>query len=58
MSKLRYGLQLTHKVRLDEEEKKLRNIKAAQIAQNKVIRLLDRSKIKDRRRSGRNAIKI
>ena len=49
MSKLRYGLQLTQRVRLEEEERKSKNIKATQIAQNKVLRLLDGSKIKDRR---------
>ena len=49
MSKLRYGLQLTQRVRLEEEERKSKNIKATQIAQNKVLRLLDGSKTKDRR---------
>ena len=49
MSKLRYGLPLTHKVRLSEEDRKRKDIKAAQLAQNKVLRLLDGSKIRDRR---------
>ena len=34
-SKLRYGLQLTTKVRLKEEDKSEQNTKAVQIAQNK-----------------------
>ena len=50
MSKLRYGLQLTNKVRLTEEDRKTKDIKATQLAQNKVLRLLlDGSKIKDKR---------
>ena len=49
MSKLRYGLQLTHKVRMTEEDTKTKDIKAVQIAQNKLLRLLDGSRVKDRR---------
>ena len=49
MPKLRYGLQLTHKVRLSEEDRKTKDITAAQIAQNKMFRLLDSSRIKDKR---------
>ena len=41
MSKLRYGLQLTHKVRMTEEDTKTKDIKAVQIVQNKLLRLLD-----------------
>ena len=49
MSKARYGLQLTHKVRLTEVDRKSKDIKATQLAQNKMLRLLDGSRIKDRR---------
>jgi hypothetical protein len=49
MSKLCYGLQLTHKVRMTEEDTKTKDIKAVQIAQNKLLRLLDGSRVKDRR---------
>ena len=49
-SKLRYGLQLSMRVRLSEEESKNESMKAVQIAQNKVLRMLDNSSIKDRRR--------
>ena len=45
---MRYGLLLTHKVRLAEEDKKTKDMKATQIAQNKLLRLLDGSRIKDR----------
>ena len=37
-----YGLQLAHKVRLTNEEVKNIDSKATQIAQNKVLRLLDK----------------
>ena len=43
MSKVRYGLQLTHKVRTSEEDAKTKDIKAVQIAQNKLLRLMDGS---------------
>ena len=49
VSKLRYGLQLTLKVRLTEDDVKTKDMKATQLAQNKVLRLLDRSRIKDKR---------
>ena len=49
MSKMRYGIQLTHKVRLTEEDKHSKDIKATQVAQNKMLRLLDGSRLKDRR---------
>ena len=45
MSKLRYGLQLTHKVRLTDEDRKRTNSKATQITQNKVLRLTDGSRL-------------
>ena len=48
-SKLRYGLQLCAKVRLREEESTDGNMKMVQIAQNKMLRILDNSSIKDRR---------
>ena len=38
------------RVRLSEEESKNESMKAVQIAQNKVLRMLDNSSIKDRRR--------
>ena len=50
MSKLRYGLQLCSQVRIQETEHKTNNMKVTQIAQNKVLRLLDGSAQKDRRR--------
>ena len=43
MLKMRYGLQLTNKVRLSEDDKKSKDIKATQIAQNKLLRLMDGS---------------
>ena len=49
VSKLRYGLQLTLKVRLTEDDVKTKDMKATQLAQNKVLRLLDGSRIKDKR---------
>ena len=49
MSKLRYGLQLKHKVTLTEEDKKTKNLKATQRAQNKVLRLLGGSRMKDKK---------
>ena len=50
MSKLRYGLQLCAKVRMNEEETTNQYVKATQIAQNKMLRLLEYSKISNRRR--------
>ena len=46
---MRYGIQLTHKVRMMEEERKSKDMKATQLAQNKMLRLLDGSRIKDKR---------
>ena len=48
MSKLRYGLQLCSLVRCSEEERKTNNMKVAQLAQNKMLRLMDGKAIKDR----------
>ena len=48
-TKLRYSLQLTDRVRLTEEDKKTNNIKATQIFQNKVLRLLDWSRLRYKR---------
>ena len=48
MSKLRYGLQLCTNVRIEESELKNGNMKSLQIAQNKLMRLLTRTSIKDR----------
>ena len=45
---MRYGLQLTNKVRLTEEDKYFKDIKATQLAQNKMLRLLDGSQVKDK----------
>ena len=39
MSKMRYGLQLMNNVRLTDENRKLKNIKATQIAPKNVTRL-------------------
>ena len=58
MSEMRYGLQLTHKVRLKEEDRKRRDVKAIQIAKNKLQRLLDGSRIKDLRSMGGHARKF
>ena len=48
-SKLRYGLQLCSNVRIIEDETKNAHIKKAQLAQNKILRLLDNSTLKDRK---------
>ena len=48
VSKLRYGLQLSSNVRTHESELKNTNMKAAQIAQNKLLRLLNNSTLRDR----------
>ena len=37
MSKIRHGLQLTNKFRLTEEDRKLKNIKAVQLAPKKLL---------------------
>lgn len=48
-SKLRYGLQLTHKVRTQEDDRTTKDIRATQVAQNDVLRLLDGSRRRDRK---------
>ena len=48
MSKLKYGLQLCTNVRTEESEKKTGNMKSAQIAQNKLMRLLINVSYRDR----------
>ena len=47
-SKLRYGLQLCSQVRLKESDSQNNYMQAAQIAQNKMLRLLDNSTLSDR----------
>ena len=49
MWKIQYGQQLTHKVRLSEEDRNTKDLKATKIAQNTVLRLLEGSRAKDRR---------
>ena len=49
MSKLRYGLQLCTEVRINNNEPINGNLKAVQIAQNKLLRLLDNCLISERR---------
>ena len=46
MSKMKFGLQFTHKVKVTEVDSNNKDIKATQIAQNKVLRLLDGTQIK------------
>ena len=48
MSKLRYGLQLCTNVRILESETRNANMKSAQIAQNKMMRLLAKVPYNDR----------
>ena len=48
MSKLRSGLQLCFTVRTNDEEVKIRLVKDLQLAQNRLLRMLNNSKIKDR----------
>ena len=47
MAKLRYGLQLCNQVRLKPEDSENQNMKAAQIAQNKMLRMLDGVSLKE-----------
>ena len=49
VSKLRYGLQLCTEVRILDTETKNGNLKAVQIAQNKLLRLLDNSPISEKK---------
>ena len=48
MSKLRYGLQLCTNARILESETKNANMKSAQIAENKMMRLLTKASYTDR----------
>ena len=48
ISKLRYGLQLCSKVQLTIEETKSMAMKTLQLAQNRLLRLLNNSRVKDR----------
>ena len=47
ISKIRYGLQLLGKVRLYNEDPECGDIKAIQLVQNKLLRALNNTKIKD-----------
>ena len=47
MSRLRYGLQLCNKVRVQEEDKSSQNMKSVQIAMNKMVRMLDGVSLKE-----------
>ena len=47
MSKLRYGLQLCNQVRTRSEDPTNSNMKSAQIAQNKLLRMIDRVSLKE-----------
>ena len=47
ISKIRYGLQLLGKVRLTNDDPECANIKAIQLVQNKLLRALNNTKIKD-----------
>ena len=49
MSKLRYILQLCSKVSVSDAETKDQMIKLAQKARNKLLRILDKSRIRDKR---------
>ena len=48
VSKLRYGLQLCIKVLTKEEEKRSSSLKALQLTQNRMLRAINGTKIKDR----------
>ena len=47
MSKLRYGLQLCNKVRINEEEMSNQNMKSTQIAMNKMVRMVEGASLKE-----------
>ena len=47
MSKLRYGLQLCNQVRVKNEDPENQNMKATQVAQNKMLRMLDGVSLKE-----------
>jgi len=48
ISKLRYGLQLCTKIRLNESDKTQENMKSLQRTQNRMLRAIDGTKIKDK----------
>ena len=48
LSKLRYGLQLCKRVQLTNEEKKCDLMKSLQLTQNRMLRTVNSSKIKDK----------
>ena len=48
LSKLRYGIQLCTEVRIKDSDPQHANMKATQIAQNNLLRMIDGSKIKDK----------
>ena len=47
MSKLRYGLQLCNQVRVKSDDPENQNMKATQVAQNKMLRTLDGVSLKE-----------
>ena len=51
-------VQVTHKVRLTEKNAKTKDRRATQIAQNKVLRLLDGSRMKDKGSVGDMLVKF
>ena len=51
MSKLRYGLQLCTKVRLTENDPTPANLKAIQLTQNRMLRVINNCRIKDKIRT-------
>ena len=48
ISKLRYGLQLCTKVRINDSDPKTSKMKALQVTQNRMLRLLNGTKLKDK----------
>ena len=48
MSKLRYGLQLCHKVRLNDSDKTSALMTSLQLTQNRLLRALNNTRIKDK----------
>ena len=48
ISKLRYGLQLCTKIRLNESEKNQENMKSLQLTQNRMLSAIGGTKIKDK----------
>ena len=48
VSKLRYGLQLCNKVRLSESDQTSANMKSIQLTQNRMLRAINNTRIKDK----------